>query len=537
MARFPWLTLRKKTDPELPIEPPIWLGNHSNGEYFHEQTSRERKLRELILQKADDNARRLGLERREFLTSAMGMATSLWVINGCASDDDPAGAGGTGGGFCVPEQAQFDESLACEALGGNEFIFDIQTHHFDPDAEWVERNPAYLAIIGGNCGIEPKQECVSMERYLELMFFESQTTMAALSTWPAALCTETRTTNCGLPLPNTSVAESRNIINMAARSQRIVNHCQVMPNDDLARQLAIMEEIACSVGVAAWKCYPAWGPTLNMGFFLDDPAVGIPFIEKGRELGVKVFCVHKGLPIPGFDLEHNKPTEMGRVAKLYPDCHFIIYHSAICASLEGFGSCNPSTEPGGDGAPYDPNNAGIGCNMLIKALQEQGLARYDENDQPTNVVPNVYGELGSAFSQVRDRPIAAQHFIGKLLKYLGEDNVMWGTDAILFGSPQVLIEPFRALEISPELQQQYGYPALTAEVKAKIFGRNAARIYGVDPEAMRCQIDRSRITAAAHELDGEIGGRRFALRPPLGPRTRREFLQLARRNRALGVPG
>src|SRR5687767_4216846 len=73
MKRFPWLQMRKKTDPELPYEPPFWFGNQSNGEYFHHATARQRKIRKLILEKADENARRIGMPRRDFLASAMGM--------------------------------------------------------------------------------------------------------------------------------------------------------------------------------------------------------------------------------------------------------------------------------------------------------------------------------------------------------------------------------------------------------------------------------------------------------------------------------
>jgi hypothetical protein len=79
--RFPWLKLPKKTDPEIPVETPIWLGNHSNGEYYHQQTPNEARMRAEILRRADEQSRYLGMERREFLASTMGMATTLAVIN------------------------------------------------------------------------------------------------------------------------------------------------------------------------------------------------------------------------------------------------------------------------------------------------------------------------------------------------------------------------------------------------------------------------------------------------------------------------
>src|SRR5262245_5166091 len=112
MAKLPWLKLRKKTAPELPYEPPIFLGNKSNGEFFHSQTPAERKIRDEILRQCDDKARKLGIDRREFIASAMGMCTSLAVLNLAAGCGDkrghmpmsmadsmlnPTGSGGAGG--------------------------------------------------------------------------------------------------------------------------------------------------------------------------------------------------------------------------------------------------------------------------------------------------------------------------------------------------------------------------------------------------------------------------------------------------------
>ena len=147
MKRFKWLNLDKKTTPEPRCEPPIWLGNRSNGEYFEPQSPRDRLVRKLILERADENARRVGLDRREFLASAMGMATSLWALNlvGCSSASGASkksgsivdgGRPGADGGYCLPEEAQLDEAAACSVLSGSEFIFDGHTHHFDPNGEW-----------------------------------------------------------------------------------------------------------------------------------------------------------------------------------------------------------------------------------------------------------------------------------------------------------------------------------------------------------------------------------------------------------------
>jgi hypothetical protein len=94
--------------------------------------------------------------------------------------------------------------------------------------------------------------------------------------------------------------------------------------------------------------------------------------------------------------------------------------------------------------------------------------------------------------------------LGKLLRYVGEDNVVWGTDCLFYGSPQPQIQAFRAFRISEEFRERYGYPALTREVKAKVLGRNAATLYGIEPVPPRCDFTRRELARIREELrDGD----------------------------------
>ncbi|MGH7438640.1 MAG: amidohydrolase family protein [Polyangiaceae bacterium] len=145
--------------------------------------------------------------------------------------------------------------------------------------------------------------------------------------------------------------------------------------------------------------------------------------------------------------------------------------------------------------------------------------------------------MGSAWSQCMRDTTQAQHYIGKLLKYFGPDNICWGTDCILSGSPQSQITAFQAFQITPAFQEKYGYPALTAAIKAKIFGLNAARIYNVDPTIARCKADSHTFAMMKKQLDQDIGPNRWAVKGPLGPRTPEEFWAHAREMQAKGVPG
>jgi hypothetical protein len=129
----------------------------------------------------------------------------------------------------------------------------------------------------------------------------------------------------------------------------------------------------------------------------------------------------------------------------------------------------------------------------------------------------VYAELGSTWRSIMQSPDEAAHVLGKLLVHVGPDNVLWGTDSIWYGSPQDQIQAFRTFEITSEFQERFGYPALTSEIKAKILGLNAARVYGVDPAAVpRCEL-------AATERE-ELRLALPALNRTYGPRSRAEVL-------------
>jgi len=112
-----------------------------------------------------------------------------------------------------------------------------------------------------------------------------------------------------------------------------------------------------------------------------------------------------------------------------------------------------------------------------------------------------------------------------LLARVGEDRVLWGTDAIWYGAPQPQIMAFRAFEITEAYQAAYGYPALTDDVKRKVLGLNAAKLYGLDPEATRCALVDD-ATARAKVEHAELV-RTMSLAPPWQPRgpiTRRQVI-------------
>jgi predicted TIM-barrel fold metal-dependent hydrolase len=339
------------------------------------------------------------------------------------------------------------------------------------------------------CDKTGQLDCLARETYQQEIFVASDTDVALLSGVPAM-----RGKN---PLDNDEIRVTRDLIGRHAPGRLFVQGV-VYPNggpdalDDLQR---LDEEM----GVVGWKVYTPWGPT-GEGFWLDDPTVGIPFLERVRRSSAKIVFCHKGIPWPIWKSEYASPRDIGPVAKRFPDLKFVVYHSAFDPKV-----------------PEGPLKAeGQGVDRLIKTCAEHGIG-------PSG---NVYAELGGTWAVLMKRPVEAAHVIGKLLQQLGEDRILWGTDALFMGTPQSQIEAFRAFTIPEGLRDQFGYPALTAAAKAKIFGLSTARLFGVDPVQRRHVIAHDPITRRRD--DREL---RSVRRPSgFGPRTRREFFaRLARR--------
>jgi predicted TIM-barrel fold metal-dependent hydrolase len=288
---------------------------------------------------------------------------------------------------------------------------------------------------------------------------------------------------------------------------RLIHHANLRP-DRGPSELDYMEEVLVDHAPSAWKVYPHSG-----GWRLDSQEVGLPFVEKARALGLPLIAAHRGLADNGDYSAPSSPVDLTNAARQYADVNFLCYHSGFENNTD-------------EDHPFDPNDDNpVGVDRLIKGMLDNQLA-------PNS---NVYAELGTTWNSVMRRPGAAAHVLGKLLRYVGEDRVVWGTDCVFHGSPQAQISALRMFEIPQSMQEEFGYPALTAELKAKIFGLNAAPIYGVDPQARRCAIEED---AFAHLRKSYLDDPRSVPVPReqrRGPRTRREFLAFRRFERLFNL--
>jgi uncharacterized protein len=487
-------------DPGLPIP----FGPCSNGEY--DPLPLSPGLREVIRRSnlaCDENARRLGMSRRDFLRTASAAATTLLTLAACSRDARRAAPPsssiassttassapsttsapyGTGGTYALPPSTAVDITEAEAALGGEEFVFDVQGHLLEYDL----LNPSSGTRSDGlghdfwnrfpqqACGEADARACYSIERFLEAMFLQSDNDMVVVSALPL----EPEHS----PASDAVLDLTRRVAEQLCPDPRVLMHAQALPNvGPLEANLDAMEATVGRYPIAAWKAftdYPQrWGRPGAWRFDDADPAlpaVGQAFISKALELGKPIICVHKGLSGGG---PYADPSDLGPAANANPEATFVAYHSGY--------------EVGGREGEYRATGRPAGVDRLVRTVLDANLGTKS----------NVYAELGSTWWSLMGHPDQAAHVLGKLLLHLGDDNVLWGTDSIFYGPPQAQLQAFRAFEITPEYQERFGYPALTPERKAKILGLNAARLYGVKPVTTPCGFTRDDLVAVRKTLN------------------------------------
>jgi predicted TIM-barrel fold metal-dependent hydrolase len=198
--------------------------------------------------------------------------------------------------------------------------------------------------------------------------------------------------------------------------------------------LAEMERQVREWGAVSMKFYQA--QTMRAWWHLDDRAVAYPLFEKAQALGIKLVQFHKGLPLGWQRVESLRPNDLQLAAYDFPDLTFGVHHF---------------------GEPY--------VDELINIA-----SRFE----------NIVLVMPLWFNQYFVQPRAMLHRLGEILLRVGEDRVCYGSEAFLWPHVQSYIDLLAGLELPEELQEQYGYPAITPATRRKIFGENFARALGID---------------------------------------------------------
>ena len=440
-------------------------------EQTFEQTKVEQKLNEI----ADESSKKLGISRRKFLASSGGMAAAFLAMNSVF-----------GKHFYVDKDELFESAATDEKFPKKPFIFDIHTHHVETGKVITSPNLLNYRNAGAAWGnkelVDKKHEWkdLYLANYIKEMFLDSDTSMAVITGLPAKEDKDN-------VLPPDEIIESRTKINGLAESKRIVAHGLFSP--DLGKKdLEDMKRQHEQLKVEAWKGYP--GQPLadgSVGWWMDDEKIAYPAFEYSRKIGVKNICVHKGLPLPSWDLDRSSPKDVPKAAKDFPDLNFLIYHA-------GF-------------------KGGQGVLDIIKAdFKEKTnvpwVSDLCEMRRKNPKMTNVYMDLGTTFGMtVITAPRLCAYMLGEMIQAFGEDHVLWGTDSIWWGSPQWQIEAFKRLEMPKDFINKFGFKPLTDKVKAKIFGLNSAKVYGIDVKAKLKAIPGDYVTKLKKEYKASGGMR------------------------------
>ena len=421
------------------------------------QTVQQREVEQRILAAAGQLAPKLGLSRREFLRTSGGMAASFLAMNAVF-----------GHFFNVREAEAADPAAASESAGAPFFIFDVQLHYvgaaYDPTDSEATRKGAVSK--GGLRGLRTRAQRMnpalasdtgtmadlSWQNFVKEVFLDSETAIGLISTPPGPYPQEA-------VVPPKEMTHIRDEINRITQSRRMLAHGLVTPQLGKT-DLDFMQMQAETLKIDAWKAYTGSCPKgLDRGWFVDDEKIAYPMLEQARKLGIKRFCVHKGLPLGPVE-DYNHPRDLIQAAKDFPDINFLVYHSG----LKGVMAPKSNGE-----IPWTTEF----CEMKKK---EPGIK-------------NIYMEMGSTFAQlVTTNPTACAHLMGQMVAAFGADHVLWGTDSIWYGTPQWQIEAFKRFQIPDALIEKHGYAPLTRSVKEQIFGLNGARVFEVDVNAKRNEV-------------------------------------------------
>lgn len=435
------------------------------------QNEEQRRVEHLIGEMSASNAKRLGMDRRRFVRTSMGMATAFTAMNTVY-----------GPHFEVQAAEMLEPDATAEKYPKSEyFIVDVQAHFTNGYALGFRNDPTIRGM-----GFQLKEDigAYSYRNFVKEMFFDSETNMIVLSGVPGrenqrdaeGKALEGRARGGGI-LPSWLMSEAARELNALSGSQRALNQGNLAPNhywdraSNSMNKPALLEQMEREVkqyGISSWKWYCHTDPGRSGGGFQLDDANAAWFYEQSRRFGVKLISVHKGYSYQSRTLGHlAHPRDVERAALDNPDLNFVVYHSALQHGVNEPEFKNP--------AKVDPVTGDMAWHKELMDIKVRNPK-----------IGNVYPEIGSFFGPLAiQHPGLAMHGIGKNIKHYGVDRVVWGTDCIWWGSPQWVIDAFKRFQISDEYCEKFGYKKLSKQDKAKIFGLNAAKLYKIDVKTKR----------------------------------------------------
>jgi predicted TIM-barrel fold metal-dependent hydrolase len=477
---------------ELDFASPIPTQIVSSDEYLPApQTAKQREVEARLKELGAMLAQRQGMSRRRFFQTAAGMAASYLVMNQVYGPLFSVARAETS----APELAD----ARADSLKG-QMILDAHTHFIRDDPSPTIADPkrvgglmwqrTLFAKTGWSPALKGKEQTVDdlkYDNFLKEIYLDSDTKLALLTNAPSD-------DPADWLLPQDVVFKARERVNREAGAQRLLAHFTITPGqpgwlDAVDRAIEVLKP-------DGWKAYTIGDFVLAHGgrtaYKLDDEKLMYPFYEKAAKVGIKNVCVHKGL-FPQFAerqlphlVGHAQVADVGKAAMDWPQLNFVIYHSGY-RHLGG---------PPSDGVDEWEKTGRLSWLTDLAEIPEK------------HGVTNVYGDLGAIFAwNVIAQPVLAAAMMGTLVKGLGYDHIIWGTDSVWTGSPQWQIEGLRRLEIPEDMMKKHGFSPLgpaDGPVKSAILGGNGLRLFA---PARKAGLEPDRFTRMKTEYEQQGGAR------------------------------
>ena len=499
-----------RADEHEPLKSPIPTRMISNGEYMPiPQTDQQKQVEARVEELTETASRKLGIDRRSFLASSGGMAAALIAMNEVF-----------GRFFNVDPVEMFEPAAYAQAGAPRDlFVFDDQLHLVrgsntqsghglrayaqgptageryapSPDRGVDERGEAWAVWNPALVGLPMSPSNFQLVQFIKDVYLDSQVTIGllsnvtAMSSTPVGMRGDPNVENRpprdymeaerAETITAAQTAAARDFVNEISGSRRMMAHGMLYVGkgnlDYIQRQIDENRPDSWKGYNISYAAKVDDDPnSLMRRWRHDDEDVAYPtfeLIQKNYERlrdeipGLNIICVHKGLAPGPPDPLLGHPADLPKAARDWPNLNFVTYHSAIqqvswhADSLQTIRSRTLR-----DGVPD------------IKWTTEYA--------QLVAPFANCQAEIGTTWaSSVVTFPTVAAHIMGQLMRYLGEDRIVFGSDSVWYGSPQWQIDALWRFQIPDEMRDQYDYPELTDAAKRKILGLNSARLYGITP--------------------------------------------------------
>ncbi|MEW6209752.1 MAG: hypothetical protein AB1631_15420, partial [Acidobacteriota bacterium] len=154
------------------VHSPVPTQAISNEEFYPPaQTEDQKKFEHLLNEMAEKKARKLGINRRQFLRTTCGMATAFVAMNQVF-----------GHFFDVVEAETLEPAAYDERWPKNQFIMDVQTHHVREGIVLPFRAFDFVRDLGVQ--LSNDRESYGFKNFVKEIFLDSDTSMCVISGVP-----------------------------------------------------------------------------------------------------------------------------------------------------------------------------------------------------------------------------------------------------------------------------------------------------------------------------------------------------------------